>query len=346
MAVIGTQQEDPNNPTGGGGSSAFAGGGTGQGATTSVASPAPTSSGSFTNLSSYLNANQGAGATMGNAVGTMINNAGNAAQTAGTQAVNDARTTGVNSGAFQKDDNTAQKSYGTLTGYLNNAAGGMAGTGTLIKDVYNQPGYSSGENALDAALVNGQPGGQQAVQGAANQWGNFSYSTPTAPKPAAPTSPTQTKVSKPANPFSSGISVPGHGAFQPGAPFDPSKVNTTTAAALAPEAPGSGNVAPSGKSPFQGVVSALQPIAAGNLAVSTNNPTMNAAGVPDPNAKLPDGLTPAILSDPSVVSQMTTMDPKLHAILTNGAKNSANANNTSSASGVPQGLIPFLMNSF
>jgi len=80
MAIVGGQDdEDLNNPnlpgagavTSGGGS--YAGDGSGVGATTKAGgTAAPTSSGNYSNLSSYLQANQGAGATTGKAAGNVI----------------------------------------------------------------------------------------------------------------------------------------------------------------------------------------------------------------------------------------------------------------------------------
>jgi hypothetical protein len=95
MAILGGQTQDDQdqqnqggqqpgvqtatgNTSGGGGG--YVGGGTGQGATTTAApgqaSPAGSSSGSYTNLQSYLNANQGSGGDMGKAIEGSVDTAG------------------------------------------------------------------------------------------------------------------------------------------------------------------------------------------------------------------------------------------------------------------------------
>lgn len=89
MAILGGQQDDdPNNPAKqggapapggqGGGESGYISGGTGTGATTKAA-PAPTSSGGYTNLTSYLKANQNSGATTGKAAQNVVDESGRTA---------------------------------------------------------------------------------------------------------------------------------------------------------------------------------------------------------------------------------------------------------------------------
>lgn len=199
MAIIGTDQDDdqqqgqpqtgaaPGNVLGGG--SGFVGGGSGQGATTSkAATPAATNSGNFTNLTSYLNANQGAGANMAKGVENVVDQAGQksdqgikdygtaglADAAAGTASAN---ATGNYTGKtdatnFQQynDLNAAKSPYDTLGSYLQNANGTQAGTGTLLRSTYDQPSYTAGENNLDAFLVN-QGGGQSAMNQMKSDWG-------------------------------------------------------------------------------------------------------------------------------------------------------------------------------
>lgn len=163
MAVIGTE-EDPNNPNGtlagvngSGGGSAFAGGGGGQGAT--VKAPAPTSSGSFTNLQKYMDANQGAAANMGQGIAGTINQAGQKTD----KAINDYVSTGAPGAA------NAESANDNLQGILKNANGGMPGFVSLLNQTYSQPGYTGGERGLDAALINGG-GAKDAIKSAADAW--------------------------------------------------------------------------------------------------------------------------------------------------------------------------------
>src|SRR4051812_25078904 len=86
MAIVGGQdEEDLKNgaaPAAGGGEGGFVEGGSGQGATTKAGGAAPTSSGSYTNLSSYLQANQGSGATTGRAAENVVDQSGRVASAA------------------------------------------------------------------------------------------------------------------------------------------------------------------------------------------------------------------------------------------------------------------------
>ncbi len=209
MAIVGGQQQDeelqngqPPAP-GSGGGGAFVGGGSGQGATTKTAAGAPTSSG-YTNLSSYLQANQGSGTTTGQAAANVVDQAGAAAQKAndaysgaankevnaagqhlgvdpGTYAkikagMGNAKTDDVNYAgpkdiAHMSGDTTALQGAAqgaNSTAGMNAAAagGGQSGVSGLLQQAYQQPNYSQGENSLDAFLAGGS-GGQAALNSSA-----------------------------------------------------------------------------------------------------------------------------------------------------------------------------------
>lgn len=166
MAIIGTNQEDENNPQAGaapgntlGGGSGFVGGGSGQGATTKAA-PAPTSSGSYTNLSAYLGANQGAGQQMGQQAEKVVDTAG---QKADAAIGNYAKV-----GAPGASD--ANRSYQALQDQLGRFTGNQSDTASILRNTYTQPNYSAGESGLDAFLVN-QGGGADALNKGKVDWG-------------------------------------------------------------------------------------------------------------------------------------------------------------------------------
>ena len=221
MAIVGGQQDEelqngqPAQPAGSTGGGAFVGGGSGQGATTKTAT-APTSSG-YTNLSSYLQANQGTGATTGQAAENVVGQAGSKATEAdaryGTLAGNDVAkaeqsvgpdySTLENIKSGKVNAKNAQVAYGanaptagTVAGstVINNldsdataaqsdataansdlmdkagskgAQGGQAGVAGLLRNAYQQPNYTAGENNLDSFLAGGTPGGQKALGQAA-----------------------------------------------------------------------------------------------------------------------------------------------------------------------------------
>lgn len=212
MAIVANQQEDEElnqpgaapAPQGGGGG--FVGGDTGGGGTTAKAAPgAPTSSGSFTNLSNYLQANQGAGAQAGKAAANVVDQAGDKASqaqdsysSAGTgdvlnagAAVNvDPSVVGkLKSGEIAAKDaqvswkgpnsvsdftgDTAGKQTAALgatqdvQGKAKAAAGGQSGVASLLRDAYQQPSYTAGENNLDSFLAGGTPSGQKELGRAA-----------------------------------------------------------------------------------------------------------------------------------------------------------------------------------
>ncbi len=81
MAIVGgiDDENDPSKPQASDGGGGYVNGSGGQGATTKAA---PTSSGSYTNLTSYLGANEQAGATTGQAAGNTVNQSGVASNAA------------------------------------------------------------------------------------------------------------------------------------------------------------------------------------------------------------------------------------------------------------------------
>lgn len=277
MAIIGTQDTDDEEnkaasdqpgsspqTTGGAGAGAFVGGtgsGSGQGATTGTSAGGGSSStpggGGYTNLSQYLNVNQGSGATTGQAAGNVvqqsadaatgaqgaysqdatsdINNATSAvgvnqnnlnAINAGQQNINQDTLNQIKSGAYSynptgdlnsqiqagqqassaqaykgptdfssvkysgpdigsitaqyggpqntsdfqgqtaADQTAAVAANQTAVGNSANAAGGQTGVSALLRQAYQQPQYTQGENNLDAFLAGGTAGGQQALSNA------------------------------------------------------------------------------------------------------------------------------------------------------------------------------------
>lgn len=288
MAVIGTQQDD-NQPgaTGnviGGGAGGYVGGGTGQGATTTVA-PAPTSSG-YTNLTSYMNANQGAGAQMGQGVVNSINKAGNTV-------LND-QAPGAANGNAQQAFSNAQGAYSNLQGMLGNAQGTMPGTSALLQQTYKQPNYSAGEANLDAALVN-EGGGMGALNGARSTWGTLNPpSAPTTQNAGQASTPSTTPTQQTGveqfgqnSPLSQTLSAPkrqtGVEQFGAGSPL----AKTLNPPAIAPQQNQATNVAGSLAVNLSG-----QPV-----QVATLNPTEDPN---QPTYKVPTGYTagayPGVLS--------------------------------------------------
>lgn len=201
MAIIGTD-DDPTNPANAanptqpgqvaganvtGGSGAFVGGGSGQGATTKVggAAASPTSSGSYTNLSQYLQANQGGGATNGqaaeNVIQTDANNANSALGQYNTDTANQIKTGGANVAVDQSVLNNINSGGKAPTAAYNGPTadqiyGGTApgASGTDYSSVMNAIGApaASGKAAFglngDVANANGGQSGMAALLGKAN----------------------------------------------------------------------------------------------------------------------------------------------------------------------------------
>ncbi len=159
MAIVGGNQDDEElnkqsaGKATGGGEGGFVAGGTGQGSTTKTAAT-PTSSGGYTNLSSYLQANQDAGATTGKAAEGVVDRAGSAAKTAqgdyGDSANSeiDAATAGVNpnqsvldnikGGGAKADKGLAAIKSGIAT-VDPEAMGAIAGGGNAATGTYGGP---------------------------------------------------------------------------------------------------------------------------------------------------------------------------------------------------------------
>ncbi len=57
----------------------------------------------------------------------------------------------------------ATQAAGVLKGNVDNAQGGQDGLSALTRQAYNQPGYTQGENNLDAFLAGGTSGGKAAL---------------------------------------------------------------------------------------------------------------------------------------------------------------------------------------
>lgn len=172
-----------------------------------------TSSGAFTNLNSYLDANQGEGERMGQAMGGTIQNTANEAQgkAAGVKQQVQSATDTVNkdlSGANQIKDslftdpasidkdqfnnlynysyqgpsslqdlsgvNETQKAFKD-TQQLSDLAtkGGQAGRGEILDRTYGNKAYSAGEQGLDSFIMNASRDGQQQLQNIASQYGDY-----------------------------------------------------------------------------------------------------------------------------------------------------------------------------
>jgi hypothetical protein len=217
MATLNEDENlDPNAPGAGqpinsGSTAASIGGGSaGAGAGQSGQSKAPTSSGSYTNLMSYIGANQGNDTKMGNAAAAVVDNAGEQANQAlsnlnhdvGYNTIHSLRSDAVQPGAPVKSrgpavahtpvtDPTQLDSYqgandavanvaGTENsdtgkrsgGLLGLAGGGQSGVSTLLQKAYQQPNYSAGENQLDTFLTGASAGGQSALKGINDKWGD------------------------------------------------------------------------------------------------------------------------------------------------------------------------------
>lgn len=75
--------------------------------------------------------------------------------------------TGGFTGQTAADQADFSQKQGVLGGYVQNAQGGHSGVSALLQKAYQQPGYSKGENNLDAFLAGGTQGGQAALGQAA-----------------------------------------------------------------------------------------------------------------------------------------------------------------------------------
>lgn len=172
---------------------------------------APSKSGVFTNLNSYVTANAGNDAAMGSKVKGVVDNTANAA----TQKTTQLQQTGqsaVQQGTVQRDDSIIEgvktapgavdknkfqqlynASYGgpkaasEVDGYAETKAGydkvgqqtqaatadGMVGRGSLLNDAYGRPQYTRGERNLDSYILGTGAGGQQKLKEIGDTYGNF-----------------------------------------------------------------------------------------------------------------------------------------------------------------------------
>lgn len=171
---------------------------------------APSKSGSYTNLMNYVTTNSGAGNQMGQAVrGTVENQASQASQNLNTFKQNaqteadrgtvqtdqnmvknlQADPTKVDAGAFQNQYNATYRgpqAADQITGYgdtrqayekvgsqVEAAGGDLSGRVSLIKDAYNRPTYSRGEQRLDGFILGTGQEGQQHLRGIQDTYGTF-----------------------------------------------------------------------------------------------------------------------------------------------------------------------------
>jgi len=204
-------QEQSAAPTTGG--SATSGTITGAGGGTSESSSGskpkgPSRSGSFTNLQSYITANKGNDAQMGQGVRNSVDAQANNARE-GLGSFTDAAKEGVTAGTVHEDKNMQSKftndagsvdkdsfnnqyhaSYGgpnaasevagfdqanrdfsNLQSKANSATGGLYDRQNLLGDVYKRPDYSRGQRLLDSFILGGGQGGQEALQGITDTYG-------------------------------------------------------------------------------------------------------------------------------------------------------------------------------
>jgi hypothetical protein len=153
MAVSGLDEEQLKKNAIGSGSGAYVGSGAGG---TAATGEKPTSSGSFTNLTSYLDANRGNDARMGAAIGERVGQQGNAAQSA----VSNYQTAG-NQAITAGTQNVDQSILGDIT----------RGTPVAAQNVTSQQAGAqyTGPGAVDASYKG--PGGFSDVTGYGNAAG-------------------------------------------------------------------------------------------------------------------------------------------------------------------------------
>lgn len=181
--------------------------GSGGGASTP---PAQAGGGGFTNLQSYVTANQGNDAAMGQQVqGLVANDAKTATDQTGayqsgaqsqiaSSTVNQDQdvqsrikdnASSINKDAFDKQYNAswsgpttadqyqgygdAQKATDKVTSEAKSAGGDNTARQGLLSQVYARPDYGQGEQTLDSFILGSGQGGQQALQNINQQYGNF-----------------------------------------------------------------------------------------------------------------------------------------------------------------------------
>lgn len=168
-----------------------------------VAAPKPVErSGSWTNLNTYLDANKQQGDQMGQTIASnitqkaddatsKINNLATKTATVAAYDPNDVYSRVTNLSDTDKTNYRAQKATGGYTGpnsiekvdgyadtdkaqtqaseAVNNAKNEY-GQQQLLKDTYNRPQYTAGQNKLDQVLLQNSAGSKQALEGVANRF--------------------------------------------------------------------------------------------------------------------------------------------------------------------------------
>lgn len=154
------QQQDaqsaPPTTSAGGGSGVVSGAtGNAGGSAPTAATPKPSSSGSWTNIDSYLNANADQGAKVGTDIAGTINNQG-------AQAQNDIQNLGVN---FKSavDQNTVNQDPNAVSGAINAATSATANQGLTQDQIaaFNAQANASYSGPTDATSFNGYNQTQQ-----------------------------------------------------------------------------------------------------------------------------------------------------------------------------------------
>lgn len=180
-------------------------------------SPKPTSSGSFTNLQSYLQANQGNSAA--NKIADNVKSANTTARTSLGEASTDFNQQ-VQAGGVTKDTSLVDQVTKTPVGYtsdqktkfqqqLNANYGGPdnltetdkgqqafkdvtkasqynqslktePGRFTLLQEMFKRPDYSKGQQTLDQLLIQNDPNAKQTMQGAVDDFGGLDQQYETA----------------------------------------------------------------------------------------------------------------------------------------------------------------------
>lgn len=157
----GNQQNTPESPpSSGGGGGVVSGGAAGGNASPQPAAAKPSSSGSWTNLQSYLDANQDQGATVGQQIAGTVNDQGNKAQ-------NDVTNLGANFNSAVKD-NTVEQNPDAVNSAITAATTATANQGLTPDQLaaFNSQANASYSGPLDATTFNGYEVAQRDVNNA------------------------------------------------------------------------------------------------------------------------------------------------------------------------------------
>jgi hypothetical protein len=167
--------------------------------------PAAKASGSFTNLQSYLDANKDQAAGMGQKVVDNLDSTANTAKSNidnfsnGVSSVNKVNQDDLNNNFYNDPTKADKAAYTTLkTGYTgpndvskvngysdsidawNKASQGLKDASTesgrqqLLKNTYDKPGYTAGQNMLDQTLVQNNADSKSAFENVQNKWSGLS----------------------------------------------------------------------------------------------------------------------------------------------------------------------------